>query len=217
MMKRLGVISSTALLIFAAAAVAAAQDSVQTVRDLYASAAYEEALAAVGRLPSDTLQHEVEQYRVFSLTALGRTDEAQKAMEALIQADPAYVLDPAETPPRVQEAFTRVQQRLLPVVTKQLYLDARAALDRKDRDDAVKKFEKLLRIIDMAGPAAARGGEPVAASAPVTVSAAALETRPVAMSQGFPAWFPSDSLSRRSAFSGSVRVNIGVDGRVTAA
>jgi protein TonB len=157
MMKRLVLMSCAALV--AGAAVVSAQDRVKTVKDLYAAAAYEDALAAVNRLQSDGPQRELEPYRVFSLTALGRHEEAQKAMEALVRADPTYVLDPAETPPRVQEAFTKVQQRLLPAVTKQLYLDARAALDRKDRAEAVAQFEKLLKIIDGAGPASASLGE----------------------------------------------------------
>ena len=160
MMKRLVLMSCAVLVVGAAgAAVATAQESVKTVKDLYAAAAYEDALAAVNRMQSDRPQREVEQYRVFSLTALGRHDEAQKAMEALVRADPTYVLDPAETPPRVQEAFVKVQQRLLPVVTRQLYLDARATLDRKERDEAVKRFEHLLKVIDGAGPAAGSLGE----------------------------------------------------------
>jgi outer membrane biosynthesis protein TonB len=268
-MKRLALRSTMALLVCAAGAAAAAgQDSVQTVKDLYAAAAYEDALAAVDRLQRDKPQHEVEQYRVLTLTALGRTEEAQKAMEAMIEADPSYVLDPVETPPRVQEAFVRVRQRMLPVVTKQLYADARAALERKDRESAIGKFEKLLKIIDSAGPAKesmadmrvladgflglskalptgapapASGGSAVsapvptpgpspAAAAPATPgtpgagrpaagrpAAAGVETRPVAISQSLPTWFPSDSLSRRSAFSGSVKVSIGTDGRVSGA
>jgi protein TonB len=148
--------SCAALLICAAGgAVATAQESVKTVKDLYAAAAYEEALAAAGRLQSDGPQREVEQYRVFSLTALGRHDEAQKAMEALVRADPSYALDPAETPPRVQEAFAKVQQRLLPAVAKQMYVDGRAALDRKDRGEAVSQFSKLLKTIEGAGPGVA--------------------------------------------------------------
>ena len=270
-MKRLALFSSTLLICAAGAAVG--QDSVQTVRALYAAANYEDALAAVSRLQTDKPQHEIEQYRVLSLTALGRTAEAQKAMEAMIEADPSYVLDPAETPPRVQETFRSVRQRMLPVVTKQLYTDGRAALDRKDRDAAIGKFEKLLRIIDDAGPAQESMAEmrvladgflglskalpvatavpapaasassatvttpgpsttpvpspaaptttpaapPVSRPAATRTSAALSETRPVAISQSLPSWFPSDSLTRRSAFSGSVKVNIGTDGRVSAA
>src|SRR5688572_5871609 len=160
-MKRIVWISCAAVLIGAAGgAVTSAQDSsLQTVKELYAAAAYEDALAAVNRLQSDGPRREVEQYRLFSLTALGRHDEAQKAMEALVRADPAYALDPAETPPRVQEAFSKVQQKLLPVVTKQLYSDARGALDRKERAEAIGQFEKLLKIIDGAGPGAASMSE----------------------------------------------------------
>jgi TonB family protein len=194
----------------------------------------------------------VEQYRVYSLTALGRHEEAQKAMEALVRADPAYVLDPAETPPRVQEAFTKVQQRLLPVVTKELYQEAREALDRKDRDEAIAGFEKLLKIIDGAGaaststlselrvladgfldlsralpsPTTAAAGTaeelpvaPTAAEAapPSAPSAVPVETRPVAIQQELPSWVPTDTLSRRSTFTGAVLVRIGTDGRVESA
>lgn len=149
-MKRLAFGFPLAVAICTASA-AFGQQSVQTVRELYASAAYEEALAAVARMQP---QPEIEQYRVFSLTALGRREEAQKVMESLIQADPMYLLNPEETPPRVQEAFNAVRQRLLPTVAKRVYLDARASLERKDRAQAIKEFERVLQIIDAAGPAA---------------------------------------------------------------
>jgi protein TonB len=290
MMQRLVLMSCAALV--AGAAVVSAQEAVKTVKDLYAAAAYEDALAAVNRLQSDGSQRELEPYRVFSLTALGRHEEAQKAMEALVRADPTYLLDPAETPPRVQEAFTKVQQRLLPTVTKQLYLDARAALDRKDRAEAVAQFEKLLKIIDGAGAASASLGElrvladgfldlsralpgatataatperdvettvattaadlppapaltgsgaaatrtPAATSASSSVRTPAVtpvpsatgapaasvgstgsESRPFALSQELPSWSPTDTLSRRSTYSGAVTVRIGTDGRVDSA
>jgi protein TonB len=154
-MKRIVWMSCAALLMGAAGSAASAQESLQTVKELYAAAAYEDALAAVNKLQSGGSRREVEQYRVFSLTALGRHEEAQKAMEAMVRADPSYSLDPAETPPRVQEAFSKVQQKLLPVVAKQMYTDARAALDRKEREDAIAQFEKLLEVIDGAGPGAA--------------------------------------------------------------
>ena len=150
-MTRVAFSFSVALAI-GSASTAFGQQSLQTVRELYASAAYEEALAAVERMDR---QPEIERYRVFSLTALGRKDEAQKVMESLIQADPMYVLNPAETPPRVLEAFDAVRQRLLPNVAKRAYLDARASLERKNRAQAIAQFERVLQIIDAAGPAAA--------------------------------------------------------------
>ena len=254
-MKRLALISSVAL-ISASGMAFGGQQSVQTVKDLYAAAAYEEALAAVAGLPP--AQPEVEKYRVFTLTALGRRDEAQKVMESLIQADPLYTLSPAETPPRVQEAFEAVRQRLLPGVIRQLYLDARAALERKERPIAIAQFERLLTIIDAAGPSGASIGDLrilaagfldlskalPAAEAPVNTapttettgqpqparpanttspaeggatertSAALTESRPVAVKQDLPPWVPNDAITRRTAYTGLVRVRVGIDGRV---
>ena len=135
----------------ACAATAAAQESLQTVKDLYASAAYEDALAAVNRLRREPAQPEIEQYRVFCLIALGRHDEAQKAIATLLMSDPLYVPDPAETSPRVQERFKQARQQLIPELTKRLYAEGRAALDRKDRDHAIAQFERLLALIDREG------------------------------------------------------------------
>jgi TonB family protein len=139
--------------------VSAAQEPLQTVKQLYGEANYEDALAALDKLPADTVRPEIEQYRVLSLTALGRSEEAQKVMEGLIRADPSYSLDPSETPPRVREAFTTVRQKLLPGLTRQLYFDARAALDRRERDQAIAMFSKVIAIIDSAGNAAGSSAE----------------------------------------------------------
>src|SRR5918993_105326 len=96
---------------------------VQTVKDLYAAAAYEDALAVVSRAPADVPNLELEQYRAFCLFALGRGAEAQKAIERLMAVDPLYLPDPAETSPRVQEAFTQARMRVLPDVTKRVYAE----------------------------------------------------------------------------------------------
>ena len=249
-MKQLAIVTTVALAL--AAPIAAAQDStgtvsVQTVKDLYAAAAYEDALAAVKRLQADRPPREVEQYRLFSLFALGRTDEAQKAMEALIASDPAYVLDPMETPPRVQQVFRDTRQRLLPDLARAKYLEARAVLDRKERDEAIRRFEALIALIDSVAAAApsvaelrilasgfldlsralpvpappapalpvAAAEEPVASAG--VVPAAAAEARPIAVEQALPTWVPPDSLSRRTTYTGSVRVTVGTDGRVQSA
>ena len=234
---------ATVLLVSGVAAAAAAQAPSRSVKELYAAAAYEDALAAAKQLGPDA-QAEEEQYRVFSLIALGRTDEALKAMEALISADPLFVLDPADTPPRVHERFHEVRQRLLPEVTSRLYLDGRAALDRKDRAGAIAHFERLLKVIDSAGPAAGSLGElrvlangfldlsralaePVAPPPPAVeqpeVAGTAppprpvSETRPVALRQELPPWFPADSVTRRMTFSGAVEIRISAEGKVESA
>ena len=89
-----------ALLIAAAcialANAAAAQDQLSAARDLYASAAYEEALTALTRLHEGggaAASEQVDQYRAFCLFALGRTAEAQSIAEALIAKSPLIEID----------------------------------------------------------------------------------------------------------------------------
>src|SRR5690242_11748707 len=72
----------------------AGEDSLAAARELYSSASYEEALAILNRLKASSVPGEqspaIEQYRAFCLLALGRSDDAQKAIEALILTAPTY-------------------------------------------------------------------------------------------------------------------------------
>ena len=133
------------------AATASAQDALGSVRDLYASAAYEEALSALGRLKADgpaATGLEVDRYRVLCLMALGRGSEADSVIEAIVAADPLYVPSSADASPRVRTAFNAVRQRVLPGVARSLYIDAKAAFDRKAYADAVVALERTVRVID---------------------------------------------------------------------
>ena len=72
---------------------AAGQDTLARAKDLYGLAAYDEALAVLNRLRETAppaVSSEVAGYQVLCLLALGRTDDAQKAIEALVTADPLY-------------------------------------------------------------------------------------------------------------------------------
>jgi TonB family protein len=217
-----------------------AQDSLQAAKDLYASAAYEDALAVLGRI--NDAKPEVEQYRVFCLVALGRTNEAEKAIEAVVAANPMYLPDPAETSPRVNELFAKTRRQLLPDVARRMYADAKAALDRKDRDGAIDRFSALVTLIDGAG-AGAEGTlgelrllasgfldlsralpepapEPPAASvapASAAISRTPEIVRPIAIKQEYPRWVPVDTVSRQSEFTGAVRVRITAAGTVESA
>jgi TonB family protein len=133
------------------AATAAAQDSLATARDLYASAEYEEALAALGRATPDantTAAVEIDRYRVLCLIALGRTADADKVIESLVTADPFYEPSPSDAAPRVRAAFSTVRQRVLPGFARLLYVDAKAAYDRKAYREAVAALDKTVRVID---------------------------------------------------------------------
>jgi TonB family protein len=222
-----------------------AQDSLQHVKDLYASAAYEDALAVVEKLGSREPTVEIEQYRVSCLVALGRAGDAQKAIEALVESHPMYLPDASETSPRVRELFVATRREMLPAIARKMYVEAKAAFDRKDAAVATAKFTELLRLADEAGP----GGHPTlgelrllaegfidlgkamseVASPPARAAAETPPepapaparppdiTKPVALAQEFPRWVPFDAVSRQTEFVGSVRVRILPTGAVESA
>src|SRR5260221_904865 len=73
-------------------------------RDLYASAAYDDALAVLNRLratdhPPGQSRY-IEQYRAFCLLALGRASDAEQAIEALVPAQPTFLPSASDPPPR---------------------------------------------------------------------------------------------------------------------
>ena len=130
---------------------AMAQDSLASVRELYASASYEDVLSMLARLentPPSVPRVELERYRVFSLIALGRATEASQAIDRIIGQDPLYLPDQADTPPRVTAAFRDGRRRMLPDIAKKRYADAKANFDRKEYATAATELERVIRIID---------------------------------------------------------------------
>src|SRR5262249_25992085 len=112
---------------------AADQDSLNAARDLYASAAYEEALAVLNRLTDANRTQEdvraIEQYRAFCLLALGRTADAEHAIEAVIAGEPNFHPAESDVSPRVRAAFSEVRRRMLPGIIQQKYQEAKATYD----------------------------------------------------------------------------------------
>jgi protein TonB len=141
---------SAAIVIAMTGGVARAADDLSAARDLYASAAYEEALAALNHMRAagapTTDAFVVEQYRAFCLLALGRGPEAQSSIEALVVADPLYQPS-SEVSPRVRTAFSDVRRRLLPSIIPQQYAKAKAAFDRKDYVAAAAGFSQVLKVM----------------------------------------------------------------------
>lgn len=126
--------------------------AITAARDLYASARYEDALALLNSVkPSDLGEPRdvrmVEQYRSLCLLALGRNDEAETAIAAVVTADPFYQPGEAEASPRVRTTFSDVRQRLLPALASERYTAAKAAYDRKAFAEAERMFRDLLRLL----------------------------------------------------------------------
>jgi TonB family protein len=125
---------------------------VATARELYAAARYDEALAVLNGLnpagEDAPVRKAIEQYRSLCLLALGRTEEAETAIAAVITTDPMFQPNEADASPRVRSAFSDVRQRLLPEIAATRYTAAKAAFDRKEHATAERLFRDLLTLIN---------------------------------------------------------------------
>jgi hypothetical protein len=150
-------------MMLAAGGIVIAQDvDLAAARDLYASAAYEDALAVLNRLRSSdhpaAQARAIEQYRAFCLLALGRAADAELAIEAVVVAEPSYHPSTADVSPRVRSAFTDVRRRMLPGIIQQKYAQAKIAFDKKEFVSADDGFRQVLAALadpDVAAEAAA--------------------------------------------------------------
>jgi hypothetical protein len=158
-----GTLLSAVIIAWPAAVIA--EDSLSSARDLYAAAAYEDALAALDRLRAGGVRVDenraVDQYRAFCLLALGKSTEAAQAIEAVVSADPSYHPSDSDVSPRVRAAFSDVRRRLLPDLAQQKYVQAKAAFDRKDYRAASENFSQLLDLFADPDLAAAASRPPL--------------------------------------------------------
>ena len=216
---------------------ASAQESLQQVKDLYASAAYEDALGVLSRIQRPEQQLEIERYRVFCLIALDRTAEAETAIKSILEDDPLY--SPDEAAPRVIELFNRVKRQATPELSRALYTQGKSAMDRKDKVEAIQKFEQLLQLTDDAEVRdsvlvselrlLAAGFLDLARAVPAPQPAPSLAvsngstappvrpaviTPPVPVRQELPRWIPYVATSKAAEYKGAVKISISADGKV---
>jgi hypothetical protein len=127
----------------------AGDETLAHAKDLYASAAYDEALAALDRLegtaPADA--RSIAEYRVFCLLALDRRDEARVRIDAMLHDNPQYVPSPDQVSPRIQSAIREVRRQSLPKIVLERYTAAKAAFERKD-PQATQQFDGVLALLD---------------------------------------------------------------------
>jgi TonB family protein len=128
-----------------------AENSVSAARELYASAAYDDALKMLDGLQHGSLTVEERQaigvYRALCYVALGRATDAEAAIEALVAQHPHYRPAMDDLPPRMRTAFTETRRRLLPALIQRQYADAKAAFDRKDYGPASEAFNRVLEAL----------------------------------------------------------------------
>jgi tetratricopeptide (TPR) repeat protein len=131
---------------------AAADNTLATARDLYAAAAYEDALVILNQLSEGTHgpdeERAIQQYRAFCLLALGRTADAEQAIAAVVAVQPRYQPGEAEVSPRVRATFAEVRRRVLPTVIQQQYAVAKSSYDRKNYAEAAERFSYVLDVLN---------------------------------------------------------------------
>lgn len=131
-----------------ASAAASAVSPLVEAQALYDDAQYGPALAVLDELAAVASTPDVHQYRALCLIALGRHDEAARAMDASVTADPHFRPDPRTVSPRVASMFTEARRRLLPATIRHGFAAAMALHREGARDQAGERFSDLLRLLE---------------------------------------------------------------------
>jgi tetratricopeptide (TPR) repeat protein len=130
-----------------------APSSIDHVKQLYESAAYDEALASLDRLGSkDATDRAVAskawlEYRALCLLALDRTADAEPVIEQLLGQDPAYWPNPNDTSPRFVSVVDRARSRVLPLLARQQYESAKRDFDEKRSAQAAEGFARVVALL----------------------------------------------------------------------
>jgi TonB family protein len=125
-------------------------DSFDRAKSLYASAAYDEALAVLDQLsgtPAPDNPTSIAAYRVYCLLALDRPDEARALIDRMLHQSPFFVPSANEASPHIQTMFRDVRRATLPKIARERYADAKAAFERKDPQTA-RQFEDVLTLLE---------------------------------------------------------------------
>jgi TonB family protein len=150
-MQFIRVVLTCVVLLLAAAPRVYAQAPLDVARDLYASADYEKALGLlddlIARNDAGQKRQEAELYRALCFLALGKREDADRAVETIVQRDPLYRA-PEDIAPRMLTAFGDAKKRLLPTIIQQHYNVAKAAFDAKDFGAAGDGFQRVLDALN---------------------------------------------------------------------
>ena len=139
------------LLLLSALAAAATQDPIAAAKELYASAAYDEALTAL-RSARDQVGEEgarqADEYIAFCLLALGKSSEAEVAAESAVRRSPLASIDSRDASPRIEAMFTQVRMRLLPGLIREGYRTARDAMNQGDSARGLEGLGHVRLMLD---------------------------------------------------------------------
>ena len=144
-------LAAAILLVGASALVSAsAAGDLDLARSRYEEAAYEDALKLLdGVEPASAGERvQVEQYRALCHLALGHAEEAERAVIALVDADPTYMPPTTIASPKVLAMVAETRRRHIPDVARKLLDSGRAAFGEKKMTLAAAQFTLLLKLLD---------------------------------------------------------------------
>lgn len=215
-----------------------AQTVLEQAKSQYSAAEYEAALSSLTKAAEirPVNRVELEQYRAFCLIALGRPADAERAIAALVSADPMYVPSENVASPKVLTLVSEMRKKELPTVARQLLDNGRVAFKEKDFTEARQHFDLLREVLEdpamhgrpetedlrmlADGFAALTVAVAAPAPAPAPAPAAAAPVQPdtlteaVALEQEVPVWIPPNPIAGSREYTGAIKVLIGADGRV---
>lgn len=118
---------------------------------LYAAASYDDALSTFEAARQIDLAREdrvlLDQHRMLCLLALGRAAAADEAAASLLETKPDFVLTARDASPRVRAMFDQTRRRVLPVVMRRVYTEARRAYDGGHYTQARDGFAQLALLL----------------------------------------------------------------------
>jgi TonB family protein len=146
--RRFRIVVIAAAMLLTGSRVAQAQGSLSAARELYAAAAYDDALSALNALAARgeaiTESGTVALYRALCLYALGRNAEGDRAVEALVAQNPFYHPPMDELSPRMRTTVIDARRRMLPVLLQQKYNEAKTAYEQKEYATAIAGFTQVI-------------------------------------------------------------------------
>ena len=127
-----------------------APDAIAAAAELYAGAAYAEALDALNALrarrPSGEQAIEIEKYRALCLLGLSRTQEARQVFADILLAKPTFRLGEREVSRRVEDTFREVRRQSLPSLATRAFQRGRQAYDARSLDEAERELRLALEL-----------------------------------------------------------------------
>jgi TonB family protein len=131
----------------------ASDNTLANAQDLYAQASYEQALAVLDRLnPKEASTpaegQAIRRYRALCLLALGRSSDAEGAVEEMVRADPAEAPSTDDLPPRFQVLVQQVRERVARELVRQGYERGRDLYGREQFAAAAEEWTRVIALLD---------------------------------------------------------------------